>query len=159
MLNAKVVVRGHGWGCAACGLANHGATAVICDACLLERRRAQRSVEDALKFVCKGRPGIEGRMPIHLLLGEHGHDWSKHAECPQIPPLTVAETDKRFPSHTEEGQGCHCSRCLETIWAGTVAIRVFSATSHWQYRYHPTCAGFSPDNGDPYNIETDYDPH
>jgi hypothetical protein len=152
MLNAKAPVRGHGWGCGVCGLPPHGASVVLCDACVAqyEGSGAPYDIEDALTFVCRGYPGSDGRLPIAELLGEHGHDWSKHPEVPQALPLSILKTDTRFGTHIEEGQGCHCSRCGQTIWDGVIALRVFAQSGQWQYRYHPCCFGALPMDEDPY---------
>jgi hypothetical protein len=146
MLNAQAPIAGHGWGCVQCGIGSHGAIAVVCPACAapFEASSVPLDIEDHLRFVCRGYPGSEGRMPIEALRGEHGHDWGKHPEATQIPPLTVASTDTRFGTHVEEGHGCHCSRCGQTIWEGTIAIRAFAESGHWQYRYHGTCFGALP---------------
>lgn len=141
ILNAQAPVLGHGWGCVVCGLEPHGALAVICDGCEALYHQPGKSVEDRLRFVCRGRPGSDGRMPIADLCGEHGHDWSQHPEATQVPPLTVAKTDTRFPSQIEDGQGCHCSRCGKTIWKGTTTIRFLARSGPWQYFYHSTCQG------------------
>lgn len=135
-----------------CGLPPHGASAVLCDACTAtyEDQPEPSAVEDALQWVCRGYPGSDGRMPIAELRGEHGHDRSKHQEATQARPMHILPEDRRFPSHVEEGQGCHCSRCGHTIWDGVVALRVFPESGEWQYRYHPTCFGAMPLEEDPY---------
>ena len=147
MLNAKAPVRGHGWGCMQCGLPSHGASAVICDTCAVMHAH---HVEDALGWVCRGYPGSDGRMRVEELRGEHGHDQSKHPELEQHPPLQPHGGDRRYEDHAEEGQGCHCSRCGQTIWEGTIAVRMWPASGDWQYRYHPSCLGATPMDEDPY---------
>jgi hypothetical protein len=67
LLNAKAMVRGHGWGCVQCGLPVHGAYAVLCDRCVAAR--PAHAVEDALRFACRGDPASDGRLPIASLLG------------------------------------------------------------------------------------------
>lgn len=138
LLNAKIPIRGHGWGCVQCDLPPHGASAVVCDACV---DTYGSFCEDHLRFACRGYPGTEGRLPIEDLRGEHGHNPQKHPELPDPAPLTILATDTRFPTHIEEGQGCHCSRCGQTIWKGVGAFRAFEKSGASQYRYHPTCFG------------------
>lgn len=148
MLNAQAPIADHGWACVQCGIGADGAIAVVCEACArpFEEGAGQRQghLEDALRFACRGYPGTEGRIPIEDLRGEHGHNATRHPEIPAVPPMQVLCTDTRFPTHVQEGQGCHCSRCGCTIWEGTIALRAFSQTEDWQYRYHCTCFGAIP---------------
>ena len=70
MLPVKNVVRGHGWGCVACGLAMDGASAVICADCL----PGWQSNEKPLRFACRGYPAEDGRVSIEVLHEPHEHD-------------------------------------------------------------------------------------
>ena len=72
MLPKKGHVPGHGWGCVVCHLPPDGATAVVCDACF--------AAKATLRFVCRGWPAVDGRVPIdELLLQEnHQHDPEAH---------------------------------------------------------------------------------
>ncbi len=160
LLNAKAPVRGHGWGCALCALPAHGALAVICEACAAVAEcdaTPRAAVEDALRFACRGYPGTDGRLPIDRLRGEHGHDRRQHPELAAHPPLQPLPSDTRFGEHGEEGQGCHCSRCGQTIWDGVVAIRCWPTEGSWALRYHPTCLGAVPMDDDPYSEDDGWD--
>lgn len=54
LLPRRAPIAGHGWGCVVCNLPHDGAIAVLCTACVgLE-----------LRFVCRGYPTTEGRMPL-----------------------------------------------------------------------------------------------
>ena len=142
LLNAQCPLPGKGWGCFQCDIESHGALAVVCESCaaLAETSATPAGMlEDLLRFVCRGNPGSDGRMPIADLRGEHAHDQSKHPEATQTPSMTVLASDTRFGNYAEEGQGCHCSRCGQTIWEGTVALRAFAEHGDWEYRYHGTC--------------------
>ena len=75
MLNKKCLVCGHGWGCVVCGLPSDGASAVLCDKCLILYHNEPKG---ALKFACRGYPAIEGLISIDQLQGYHEHDYSKH---------------------------------------------------------------------------------
>lgn len=155
LLNARSPLAGKGWNCVQCGLSANGAVAVICESC--ERRHGtQQQVEDALRWFCRGAPGRDGRLPIEALRGEHGHNRRRHPECPQIPPLQVVASDTRWPTHVEEGHGCTCSRCGQTIWQGVGAIRVWPEQGDWAYRFHPTCLGACRIEEDPYSDEEDW---
>lgn len=74
---------GKGWGCLQCGLPADGAIAVVCDQCL-GRMASTPNGDDrrlALKFVCAGFPGIDGRVPFETVKNgpKHTHDLAKHA--------------------------------------------------------------------------------
>lgn len=76
MLDRFAPVPGHGWGCAVCGLPAEGAVAVLCDKCADSRLNG--GVE--LRFVCRGYPAIDGRIPYGELSPEvFEHDRAKHA--------------------------------------------------------------------------------
>jgi hypothetical protein len=154
MLHARAPVRGTGWGCFTCGLAQDGAIAVICAACEA-RYQTQGDVETALRFVCLGFPGDRKRLPIAHLRGEHVHVRRRHPELEPVAPMTVLESDTRWSTHAEEGQGCLCSRCGTTIWEGTVALRAWQEDADWELRYHPVCFGTEPCVEDPYADEED----
>jgi len=68
---------GRGWGCVVCDLPNDGATAVVCDEC---QQACGASVTNALVYACRGRPGVDGRVPVAELTGEHYHDMRAHLE-------------------------------------------------------------------------------
>ncbi len=70
MLHFKNQVPGHGWGCVVCGLPPDGAVAVLCDPCF-DRLNAG---EATLKFVCRGYPATEGRIPFPELTVPHDHN-------------------------------------------------------------------------------------
>ncbi len=70
MLSVKNTVPGHGWGCLACGLPMHGASAVCCDPC--GEAVARGNVR--LQFACAGYPGEDGRVPYDSLKEPHEHD-------------------------------------------------------------------------------------
>jgi hypothetical protein len=72
MLAVKNEVPGHGWGCVICHLPFDGASAVICQDCI-EGYEANRL---ALRFACRGYPGIDGRVPRETLTIPHEHDLS-----------------------------------------------------------------------------------
>ena len=74
MLDKKAPVAGTGWGCFRCGLSADGATAVICDDCLIH------SAERKIRFVCRGNPTLKLRTPIEELRGVHEHDLAYHPE-------------------------------------------------------------------------------
>lgn len=74
MLDKRAVVAGHGWGCVECGLPSNGASYVLCDACLEEKREPR----DA----CRGYPGKDGRIAIDSLTVPFEHDLAKHGEHP-----------------------------------------------------------------------------
>jgi hypothetical protein len=77
MLDQRAPIPGHGWGCVVCGLPSDGAVAVLCDACL----DLYAKQHDALRFVCRGYPGHEGRVPISELSPEpFTHDEAKHRD-------------------------------------------------------------------------------
>lgn len=69
MLNQRGPMPGYGWGCVVCGLPSDGAIAVVCDQC----------VGQPIKFVCRGYPGENDRVPVHQLPVEaFDHDEAKH---------------------------------------------------------------------------------
>jgi hypothetical protein len=72
MLDRKCPTPGRGWGCPRCGLPNDGAVYVACDACVRKRTPP--------RWACRGYPGVDGRVPIDSLAGEHRHDLSRHPE-------------------------------------------------------------------------------
>jgi hypothetical protein len=127
---------GHGWGCLQCGLPCTGAMAVICEGCAAHYPPAEQwHLELDLRFACRGYPASEGRIRFEDLRGEHVHIPSKHPdEVPQIPPLTVAASDARFEDDKEPGRGCFCSRCGQTIYEGTVAIRAWPEHETFAYQ-------------------------
>ena len=53
-LDKRGVIPGHGWGCVACKVPADGASVVICDTCLENKRE--------LKYACRGYPATEGRI-------------------------------------------------------------------------------------------------
>jgi hypothetical protein len=145
-------VPGTGWGCFTCGLAQDGAIAVICSECE-SRYHTQGAVETVLRFACLGVPGDRKRLPVGHLRGEHVHVRRRHPEMEQVAPMAVLETDTRWGTHADEGQGCLCSRCGTTIWEGTVALRVWPEHGDWELRYHHVCFGGEPCVEEPYDDE------
>jgi hypothetical protein len=143
---------GHGWGCLQCDLPTFGAMAVLCAACAGRYAPGESwRVELDLRWACRGYPSSEGRMPFEDLRGEHVHIRSKHPEeVEQIPPMTIAASDTRFEQHVEEGRGCFCSRCGQTIYEGCLAIRAWPEHGTYAYRFHPVCFGALPSPEDPY---------
>lgn len=77
MLDFKSAVRGHGWGCFQCGLPSDGAVAVLCDLCTHRFAAGQA----ALKFVCRGYPAEDGRLPYaERSRMKHEHAMERHPE-------------------------------------------------------------------------------
>ena len=76
MLPGKSPTPGRGWGCAQCGLASDGASAVLCDDCM----EAYGIGKAALKYACKGYPATDGRVPFGEIVGEHNHNIELHPE-------------------------------------------------------------------------------
>lgn len=74
-LPKKSPTPGTGWGCAVCDLPADGAMAVVCDDCLKLIEGGARP-----KFACRGTAGVDGRVRIEELTGEHAHDQEKHHE-------------------------------------------------------------------------------
>lgn len=73
MLDLKSPEPGTGcWGCFQCGLPMAGAVAVLCDACIEERK--------PLRFACLGTPAENRRVPIENLTERFAHDMAKHPE-------------------------------------------------------------------------------
>ena len=71
MLARRCAVPGHGWGCVVCGLPSDGASAVLCDPCVVRWQAAPA----LLTIACRGYPGTDGRSPIaELPPGEFKHD-------------------------------------------------------------------------------------
>jgi hypothetical protein len=157
-LTARSPVADHGWGCAVCGISANGAIAVLCKPCAGAYEHSDApNIELHLKWACRGYPATEGRIPFEDLRGEHQHVRHRHPEVPDIPPLTVAATDTRWPTHIEEGPGCLCSRCHQTIHEGTIAIRAFVTNADDQYRYHGVCFGAEPSEWeDPYEDQSQW---
>jgi hypothetical protein len=72
MLSRRAPMRGHGWGCVVCDLPMDGAYAVLCDKCLTAYQAAEFK---GLKFVCRGYPASDGRVPFDdLAPGHFDHD-------------------------------------------------------------------------------------
>jgi hypothetical protein len=75
MLDQRCAVPGHGWGCVLCNLPNDGAYAVLCDPCTA----AWQDDSKQLRFVCRGYPADDGRMPFDELSDEpFVHDKDAH---------------------------------------------------------------------------------
>lgn len=72
MLHKRAPQPGTGWGCLVCGLPSDGAVAVVCDACLEERR--------PLREACDGHAMKHGRISIGDLSGVFEHDLAKHGD-------------------------------------------------------------------------------
>jgi hypothetical protein len=77
MLPHRAPIHGRGWGCVECHLPADGAVAVLCYRCIISY-----GVDPAaLKFVCRGYPASDGRVPISELdQAIFDHDTAKHAE-------------------------------------------------------------------------------
>lgn len=71
LLNKKALVPGTGWGCFVCHLPSDGASAVVCDECLKEKR--------PLKFAVAGFATMRMRVPIGEITEPFGHDEGMHA--------------------------------------------------------------------------------
>jgi hypothetical protein len=58
---------------------------------------------------------------------------------------TLVQTgDELFAINTDVGEkDCICSRCHEAIPPGMIAVRVETADSQHEYRYHPKCVGLT----------------
>lgn len=155
LLTARSPIPGHGWGCFTCGLDSNGASAVICERCAQPYEQGEKgSIEEDLRWACRGYPGIEGRIPFDALRGEHQHVRHRHPELEQAAPLHPLPTDTPWPTHIEEGRGCLCSRCHKTIHEGTIAVRMWLRDEDWEYRYHGVCIGAEPSPWeDPYEEE------
>jgi hypothetical protein len=79
LLGRRGPMPGRGWGCIECGLDLDGAIAVICEACTAGRD--PDDVVAAVRFVCRGYPHTDGRVPIAELSDEvFEHDKSRHPE-------------------------------------------------------------------------------
>jgi hypothetical protein len=71
MLPVRGALPGRGWGCVVCGLPADGASAVLCDACV----GGYAAGDQPLRFICRGYPDSDGRMPFKDLAGApHEHD-------------------------------------------------------------------------------------
>lgn len=76
MLTRRAPVAGTGWGCLACGLANDGAVAVCCDACVASGNTPS--------FVVSGPLGKGGRAELADAPSEpFDHDMQFHPEVTQ----------------------------------------------------------------------------
>lgn len=74
LLGFKCPIPGRGWGCRVCGLPEDGAIAVVCDECI----GTYVNPLHHLRFICSGRPGLDGRTPLSQVGGHHVHDLTKH---------------------------------------------------------------------------------
>jgi len=71
-LPKKGLVPGSGWGCLTCRLPTDGALAVLCDACLAQKK--------PIRFAVSSRADKKGRVPIEELQGEYKHNLLLHGE-------------------------------------------------------------------------------
>lgn len=70
IVNRRCPIPGRGWGCLVCGLPPDGAIVVMCNRCVGLKPR----------FVCRGYPGEDGRIPHEELSADpFEHDMAKHA--------------------------------------------------------------------------------
>lgn len=69
-LHKRCQVPGHGWGCVVCGLHPDGASAVLCDDCIVRYLGG----DDVIRFACRGWPGTDGRAPIGEFTEPFDHD-------------------------------------------------------------------------------------
>lgn len=156
MLAARSPIQDRGWSCVTCGLSANGAMAVLCASCArFYEKTGRSSIELDLKWACRGFPGSDGRIPFDELRGEYQHVRRRHLELGDVPALTVLPTDTRWRTSLEEGRGCFCSRCGQTIFAGSGAIRAWTEDGQYEWRYHGCCFGAEPSEWeDPYEEET-----
>lgn len=77
MMPWKAEIPGHGWGCLECGLANDGATIVLCVGCA-EKLECGMEIWDVAQRECRGFPETEGRRELSPLSPLHEHDMSRH---------------------------------------------------------------------------------
>ena len=74
-------IPGRGWGCVVCSLPSDGAQAVVCDACIESVNSLGGNLMESLVYACRGFPGVDGRVPVGELTGEHHHDMRFHPEA------------------------------------------------------------------------------
>jgi|SRR5579871_4870459 len=76
-LDRRCPTPGKGWGCFQCDLPMDGAFAVLCNRCADDWQAGRAE----MRFVCRGEPGKDGRIPFADLSPEpFGHDMSRHPE-------------------------------------------------------------------------------
>jgi hypothetical protein len=73
MLDKLAPIAGKGWGCVQCGLPMDGATVVVCDRCLRQKR--------PYEFAVSGYPKDDVRVPIETLQGTFEHRMEMHPEA------------------------------------------------------------------------------
>lgn len=100
-LNRPGPTPGKGWGCFQCRLPMAGAMAVLCDDCLIHKRK--------IRFVCTGYLAKDGRTPIEELPpGKFKHNMEYHPEA--LNRLVWFDDSPDF-GHPD----CLCSVCGDPI--------------------------------------------
>lgn len=138
-LPQKAPLPGRGWGCVVCMLPSDGAVAVICTPCLETFGEGGQDIVGKLVEACRGWPGVDGRVPIGELGGEHRHNETVHAmadaadrargaliEIDDLDDGRVRECDDKEECSAASGGTAHraCAHCgAETGCAPVLLFR------------------------------------